>query len=768
MKTWHLHIEGQVQGVGFRPFVFALAQKTGLKGWVNNTIDGVHVCFNAEPTQAEVFKQKLLEQAPPHSLVTAARLQEIPKTFFDSFQIIHSQSKGKATLLLTPDLALCTDCKTELLAPEGRRKAYPFITCTHCGPRFSIIDQLPYDRENTRMAPFEMCPQCQKEYDLPSDRRYYSQTNSCPDCPIQLQLWQGTGKWIPGSASELLDRVVEEWKRGKIVAIKGIGGYLLTCDAANGQAVQELRARKHRPGKPFALMVPGCDDSIHAAERVELESAAAPIVLLPYPAIEAIAPGLDRVGVLLPYTPLYELLLQRFGRPIVATSGNISHSPIVFEDEKAKTMLGQLADFTLSNNRKIAVPQDDSVVQFSFFKKKRILLRRSRGLAPALIQPGLQLPAQTILAMGAELKSTFGWLHQGNLHVSQYLGDLSHFDTQQHYRLTLDHFRRVFQAQPEVLLCDQHPMYASTQLGQALAQEWQVPMHQYQHHQAHFAAILGEHQLLESTEPILGVVWDGTGLGADGQIWGGEFFRYQHYQVERCSHFAYFDFLLGDKMPREPRISALAVGWGITEATSLLQEKFTTSEWKIYHKLLEKKQPLQTSSVGRLFDAVAALLGLMDKQSYEGEAAMLLEVQALRYFKEHGLDAGCSYPLSVAARQAVDTKALIRAIVQDLRKGRATAEIAARFHLTLVDIIRQIANNLNIRRLAFSGGVFQNALLVDLIIHQLGRNFELYVHERLAPNDENISYGQLICFQIEQLFIKNKTEEYVLGNPRKN
>ncbi len=762
--TWHIHIKGQVQGVGFRPFIFLLAKKYELKGWVNNSTDGVHIEIEAVEELARSFYQEIINNAPVLSRITGHSFFKTEQKFFDNFQIIHSENIGQPNLLVTPDFAMCSDCKSELYDSPNRRNNYSFITCTNCGPRFSIVKKLPYDRVNTKMDIFQMCSTCFEEYQNPHDRRYFSQTNSCPKCNVELTLYDRNGNGISNHQIEILDKIVSFWQEGKIVAIKGIGGYFLTCDANNSETILELRKRKHRPSKPFAVMFPDLksisdNDETHFASFItkELQNEIAPIVLLDYDNFSAtsftkasLAPNLNQLGVMLPYTPLYDLLLQKFGQPIVATSGNISNNPIVFDDEKALQELTQIADFILKNNRDIVIPQDDSVVKFSFFKNQKIILRRSRGLAPTYINAELALSNQSILATGAMMKSTFSFLHQQNTYISQYLGDLENFDTQENYKHTVEHFLKLFTAQPKVILLDKHPEYPSTHFGKELAGELNVPVESFQHHMAHFGAVIGEHNLVHSEEPILGIVWDGTGLGDDGQIWGGEFFKYEKYDFQRSYYFDYFDFILGDKMPKEPRVSALSACWGVKGIEQFLKGKFTEIEWEVYSKILDKENPLQTSSVGRLFDAVASLLGILDVQTYEGEAAMQLENMALRYFKNNGLEFSSSYFLEGANNKSIPTKTLMRNIVLDLQKGKQKDFIAAKFHFSLMKIIEIVANNLKIKKIAFSGGVFQNGLLVDLIQHHFQNDFELFFHQQLSPNDENISFGQLVCYQIQQ------------------
>ena len=760
MQTWHIHIEGQVQGVGFRPFVFLLATEYGLSGWVNNTFDGVHVEINALEKIARKFYQHLVENAPVLAKITKHQIAVSSRKFFDNFQIIHSDLAGDANLLITPDFGLCIDCRADIYKVEDRRFHYPFTTCTNCGPRYSIIDSLPYDRERTTMSAFSMCNNCQTEYDNPFNRRYYSQTNSCSNCGIQMYLYDSDQRSINLSQKDIINEIIKQWSIGKIVAIKGIGGYLLTCAARNDKVIQQLRERKYRPTKPFALMfsdVEALEAVAHLRdiEIAELKSTISSIVLLDLKrgglgTIVELAPNLNQIGVMLPYTPLFDLLLKRFGQPIVATSGNISNSPIVFEDKKAIKELIQIADFVVTNNREIVVPQDDSVVKFTTFKKHKIILRRSRGLAPTYINAQLALSEKTVLATGAMLKSTFSFLHQKNTYISQYLGDLANFDTQENYEHTIRYFLNVFKKQPEIILTDKHLEYPSTLFGQQLADTLSCPVELIQHHIAHFGAVLGENNLLHSKDQVLGVVWDGTGLGNDKQIWGGEFFVYGNYDFSRCSYFDYFDFILGDKMPKEPRISALSVCWDIEGSEQFLKEKFSNTEWSIYSKILAKENPLHTSSVGRIFDAIASLLGIMDKQTYEGEAAIQLEQMATQYIKQHGLDFSSSYFTKEINYHQIPTKSLMTNIIKDLRDGQSKRYVAAKFHYSLMRLIELIASNLKIKKIAFSGGVFQNGLLVDLLIHHLSADFDLYFHKQLSPNDENISFGQLVCYQIAQ------------------
>jgi hydrogenase maturation protein HypF len=758
ISTWHIHIKGQVQGVGFRPFVYQHAQKFGLKGWVNNTTDGVHIEFNADEILSNNFYDEVLLNAPQLSHITSHCIEKTSSVDYKDFKIISSDNNGNPVLLISPDFATCENCSEEINNKTNRRYKYAFTTCTQCGPRFSIIKQLPYDRENTAMVDFEMCNRCKQEYYDPTNRRHFSQTNSSPDCPVLMKLFDNMQNIIEEDGTKIISKICGFWKAGKTVAIKGISGYLLTCDASNQNSIAELRKRKHRSTKPFAVMFPDMrslekEVNLNEAEIYELKSAAAPIVLLRLKskktsaiAVDEIAPQLLKIGAMLPYTPLYQLLLQQFLKPIVATSGNISNAPIVFEDEVALNELNTIADYILVHNREIISSQDDSVITYSRHSQQRIMLRRSRGFAPFYNNKNLLLPQTTILAIGALLKSSFTLMNKQNIHISQYLGDTNNYDSQKNFDATIHHFLNLFVAKPQVILTDKHPGYFTVQLGEQLAKKWDSQLIRVQHHEAHFASVLGEHNLLDKAEPILGVIWDGTGFGNDGQIWGGEFFVFDKHTFSRVNHFAYFNHFPGDKMATEPRLSAYSLCYEIEEAASILQPKFTQVEWNNYYRVI-KKNSLQTSSVGRLFDAVASLLGLIDKVSFEGEAAMLMEEEALRYFNSE-LNIPVNWLKEEALENLLSTQSLMKQIVTKIKEGKDRSAIAAWFHVQLVLAIQIVASLHQCYKICCSGGVFQNGLLIDLLIKISGEEFELYFNKELSPNDENISFGQVIKYEI--------------------
>lgn len=754
MKSYHIHIEGIVQGVGFRPFVYKYAKKENLTGWVNNTNDGVHIHLNCEKQKAGLFLQTLLSNLPPLAVVTRSEIKETTYQTYSDFEIIHSVTNTKPNLLLTPDATMCLDCKEELHNSKDRRFHYPFITCTNCGPRFSIISSLPYDRPNTTMDSFKMCAVCQKEYDNHLERRHYSQTNSCPDCRIEMQLFE---KGVLKERFTDLDYIVQNWNKGKIIAIKGIGGYLLTCDATDEKAIKTLRQRKQRPTKPFALMYPSIeavkkDVLLSEKESKELQSIHAPIVLLETKdsikskvVIDAVSHGLSRLGIMLPYTPLYELLLHSFHKPIIATSANITNSTIIYTDDKAIQELIKIADIILLNNREILIPQDDGVVQFTRKYQQKITLRRSRGKAPNYINPNLKAPKEAVLATGAMLKSVFGLFNRQNTYISQYMGNTSSYDAQLNYENTFSHFKDIFDTKIHAVVVDKHPDYFSTRFGNETAQNNKSQVFEIQHHKAHFYSVLGEHNLLDSKERILGVIWDGTGLGDDKNIWGGEFFTYEKGVMERVFHIDEFDFILADKMPKEPRISALAIAHNIAGATKYLKHKFTSTEWQVYKKLLAKESTLKGTSMGRLFDAVASILLDFDVHSYEAEASMLLEKTAADYAYNNSLSLAESY-METDKLPDNFVEFIIACIFNDIEQNIDKQFIAAAFHVTLVDYIIRIAEKFQISKIAFSGGVFQNALLVDMVLAFMNSDYELYFQNEFSPNDEGIPFGQLMYF----------------------
>lgn len=765
MKRYHIHIQGRVQGVGFRPFVYRVARSRGLRGWISNTKDGVHIEILAEnERQISELCDHIGSSCPPQARIEKLDYQIVPFQESGSFEIRMSSNSGIATMPLTPDFAICEECKSDLFDPHNRRYQYPFITCTNCGPRFSIIHQVPYDRELTTMESFQMCRACSDEYNNPVDRRFFSQTNSCPDCPVELELYHANGQRIEGDQESIIRYVSRAILKEKIVAVKGIGGYLLMADATSSPAIITLRRRKKRPTKPFALMYPSVKDTandviIHELILENWKSPECPIVLCTAKQSswfgikkELIAPGLNRLGIMMPYAPLFLLLLREIKGPVIATSGNITDSPILYRDQEALAALSDMADYILVNNREILIPQDDSVIQFSPFQRQKIILRRSRGMAPSMAPPPILNDfKESLLAMGAMLKSTFGVFHQDRLYISQYLGNTGTLSSQENYEKVIDHLARVLDFRPSKILVDLHPDYPSTLLGENLSERFNIPLHAIQHHEAHACAVLGENNLLDR-ENVLCVIWDGTGLGHDHQIWGGEFFRYRNQTLDRIAHWDYFDHLAGDRMSREPRLSLLSLISKEPALHELVRSKFSPDEFSNFLRVISRNS-LKTSSAGRLFDAVASLLGFADFNSYEGEAAMYLEAKAMEAY-ETNPDFDLYY--EVVDEDPLNIQELIRLIGRDLQQKKLDREfIALKFHVSMVKCIERIALRYGLGHLAFSGGVFQNALLVDLIIRDLGCKFELFFHKELSPNDESISYGQLMKYYVSEYLVKN-------------
>ncbi len=749
MKTWQIRVEGIVQGVGFRPMVYKYAREKSIYGEVSNGIDGVTINFNETEKGARDFYEAILRNKPPVSQITNSSLTPYKARLFTDFEIIESKDGSIKSVLFAPDYALCSECREELTEKTNRRYAYPFTTCTQCGPRYSIITGLPYDRPLTTMHTFNMCQPCLEEYNSPLSRRHFSQTNSCPDCGITLSLISAHGHTISSQEEEIKHLVCQSWSNGSIVAIKGIGGYLLTCDATNSNVIKRLRERKNRTSKPLAVMYPSVEhlNNFHVseAESSELTNTCSPIVLLRYKqaGLKEIAPGLNSEGVMLPYTPLYQWLLNDFQKPVIATSGNVSGSSIIYTDTRHDDLF-KVCDLILSNNREIVLPQDDSVIRYSPSKKQRIVLRRSRGIAPTYFNAGNYPLQQNVLACGADMKSALALTHQGNVYISQYLGDLETLDSQNNFSLVFDHLTQILGFQAGELLADKHPGYASTILAKDIALSKELPLTRVQHHEAHFAAVLGENELVETREKILGVIWDGTGYGNDGNIWGGEFFTYVSNTFTKVSHQAYFPVVAGERMAKEPRVAAFC----LMPNAEIVRQKFDDIELKILDNLLQRND-LKTSSIGRLFDAVASLLNLKEKQSFEGEAAMHLESCALTYLDQADNVPTKGYDLEFCANN-FNPMGILKQIIFDIDRETPGGEIAYKFHLSLISVIEQVAEQHGTKQLAFSGGVFQNGLLVDLIIEKLSKDFKLYFHKQLSPNDENIAYGQLVHFSIKQ------------------
>lgn len=744
-KTYKITISGQVQGVGFRPFVYNLANKFSLDGTVSNNQEGVIIYISGAPKNIKDFYKKLTLFPPPVSKIQHSSITKINFVDYKKFRILPSNKNGQLNLPLTPDFAICNDCKKELKDKKNRRYNYPFTTCVNCGPRWAITKTFPFERNNTSTNEFVMCNDCLKEYKNPYNRRFHSQTNTCPACGISLKLIDSKENEIEIINNNIYNKVAKLLLEGNIVAIKNASGYLLCCNAENTEIIQKLRTKKFRQKKPFAVLFPSLEFlkkefTLSKKELKSLTSTESPITVIPLKnyhgkiAINSVAPKLNQLGVMLPYTSILELLASKLSFPIVATSGNIHGSPIINTNNEAIEKLKDVADYFLQHNLKITHPQDDSVIKISAKFNQKVLFRRSRGFAPNYF--GITIKSsENILAMGADLKSSIAFFPNEYLYLSQYIGNLENYDVYNRFTATVNSFIKIFEQQPQVILTDKHPNYHSAQFGKELAKKTNSKLVEIQHHRAHFSAILGEHNLFN--QKVLGVIFDGTGFGEDSQIWGGEFFKYEKNTIKRIEHLEYFDWILGDKMSKEPRISLLCLA--SSEMNKLLAQKFTPNEICSYH-YLKSNNKLKTSSVGRLFDAVASLLNITDFNSYEGEAAILLE----NFIKNYELKSCKSYLIDFD--NGFSAKEIIKNIYLDLKKGASKQSCAANFLFTLATSILYYAKTNNYQHVAFSGGVFQNTTLVDMLIELASKKIKLYFHKNLTPNDENISFGQTLHY----------------------
>ena len=748
LSTYKILFNGQVQGVGFRPFVSKLAKKMGLGGIVSNNEEGVIIIASGASSDLLKFYQELINKPPPVARIIGHEMIKIKSASYDTFDIVPSSTEGKLNLALTPDFGICSSCAEEISDPDNRRFQYPFTTCVNCGPRWSLTNTFPFERAHTSMAEFSMCPVCQSEYEDQCDRRFHSQTNSCTDCGIQLELTNSEGTLINSSPNQVFKELSHLIRIGKIIAIKNTGGYLLCCDASKPEVIQRLRRLKRRPKKPFAILYPSLELlqeqlMVNELQREELCSTERPIVILSSTgfkgqlAVDDLAPGLNQLGVMLPYSGMLELLSKELAQPIVATSGNIHGSPVISDKEKSIALISDVADYFLHHNLSIVNAQDDSVVKYSFRNGQRIMFRRSRGFAPNYFDQ-FEKNMGKILALGGHLKSTIAFTPNDYLYISQYLGNLDHFEVYSRFTETTTVFRRIFEEEPDCILIDKHPGYLSSQYGEELSKTTGVPLYRIQHHKAHFASVLGENNLFASTDGILGVIWDGTGYGDDGQIWGGEFFTYRSGDMKRSGHFEYFDWLAGDKMSKEPRLSLFSLN--TDEKACFLNDKFTNNERDIYVSV-KSSNTLQTSSVGRIFDALASLLDYCDVNTYEGEGAILLEnavqdynLSQLKVYVHAGKDF------------RIRTHDLWKNLYKDFCDGMEKEKIILNFLYTLASVITEMATLTESHKIAMSGGVFQNTVLIDMVKELSENRFELFFNRNLAPNDENISFGQLMYY----------------------
>jgi len=757
-----LAIRGAVQGVGFRPFVYRLAVGRGVGGWVRNAVAGVFVEAEGDGELLRAFVEDLRGSPPPRAVIHSLEASWLDPAGYEGFAILESDQAGEPAAVVLPDIATCAACRREIFDPADRRYRYPFTNCTNCGPRFSIIERMPYDRANTSMRTFAMCQACASEYRNPADRRFHAQPNACPACGPRLELWDRSGA-ILDVADAALRRAVEALRHGQVVAVKGLGGFHLVTDASDEAAVRRLRVRKHREEKPFALMCPSLEAVAHicdvgASEAQLLASPEAPIALLARRgreeaiALSAVAPGSPSLGVMLPYTPLHHLLLADFGRPIVATSGNLAEEPIAIDEREALARLGDIADVFLVHNRPIVRHVDDSIVRLLLGRE--LVMRRARGYAPLPLPVGL--PARPTLAVGAHLKNTVAVSTPAGIAVSQHIGDLETQQSTEAFHRVIGDLQRLLRIVPEVVVADDHPDYLSTKHAQGLG----LPVVRVQHHVAHVAACMAENDL---AAPLVGVSWDGTGYGVDGTVWGGEFLHVGSNGWDRVASLRPFRLPGGERAVREPRRSALglamaAEGPGARALRDAAESAFTPVELQALCRAVERgvNAPV-TTSMGRLFDAAAALSRLALHSTYEGQAAVALEwafdesASGVYPFEVH--EDGPRWSASMRGWRppalVVDWQPGVEALVRDAAGGVEPGIISARFHRMLASAIVRVAERLGEPIVVLTGGCFQNRRLTELSVAALGRaGFRAYWHQRLPPNDGGISAGQLAAWAL--------------------
>ncbi len=740
-------IRGAVQGVGFRPFVYQLAHKLGLAGWVENTTFGVRLEIEGDDAAIAAFLRQVDEAPPPNAAVISVAIRDMACLADDTFVIRQSASQGARIAQILPDLATCADCLRELFDPGDRRYQYPFINCTHCGPRFSIVEDVPYDRARTSMRQFPMCPACRAEYEDPLNRRFHAEPNACPVCGPRIASWDVGGKELAKGREALL-AAAQALRDGKIVAAKGIGGFHLMADARNEEAVRQLRTRKRRPEKPFAVMFPARPDierecEVSPEERALLSEPACPVVLLrrkPGLVASAVAPDNPWLGAMLPYAPLHHLLMRELGFPVVATSGNLSDEPIAIDETEALTRLAGIADVFLVHNRPIVRPIDDSVARVVCGRDQ--LLRRARGYAPApILMEGL--PAG-VLALGGHMKTTVAVTLEDGVLLSQHLGDLETMPARLAHDRAVDDMLKLRGLAPRVVVRDLHPDYATSRMAARIG----PPVVGVQHHLAHVVACMAEHGI---APPVLGVAWDGTGYGTDGTIWGGEFLLVAKGSWCRVAHLRPFRLPGGEVAVHEPRRSAIGLLYEVFGADAFELDlppvaAFTPAERKVMKTALEQEvNAPRISSMGRLFDGFAALCGLRQSASYEGQAAAEFEWAADDVVPARSYDFPLVTNTAEDAPWIVDWKPALDALLCDRAAGVPVGAISAAFHAGLAKVLAAVARQIGTPRVILTGGCFQNARLTEEAVTALRTaGHEPVWHRRVPPNDCAIALGQAV------------------------
>ena len=764
-KRIQLTLRGTLQGIGFRPFVFRLAQELMLGGWIANTTQGVLLELEGSAKRLRVFQERMLSELPEPGAIQDITSLTIPSLGEQSFAIRASQSDGYRYAVLSPDLATCQACLNDLQDPHSRRYQYPFTTCAHCGPRYSIVHGLPYDRSHTAMSQFPLCHNCQEEFENPLDRRFHAETMTCPACGPEVALWDRQGKTL-AAQEEAWKQACDLIRHGRIVAVKGLGGFQLWVDAFNPAAVIRLRTRKHRPDKPFAVLFPSMPHlqahcEISPEEEQVLKSSASPIVLLKKRIdsflATAIAPKNPYVGAMLPFTPLHHLMATTLGFPVVATSGNRSEEPLVYQEQTAVTRLGDIADAFLVHNRPIIRPIDDSVVRV--MNGKPMMLRRARGYAPSPLQlssAASVLNDSPILAVGGHLKNTIAIMNNNQIIASPHIGDLSTVESITQFEQTVDDLLNLYHCAPQAIACDAHPDYRSTHFARAWGMQRDLPIIPVYHHHAHITACLAEHQL---TQPVLGVAWDGIGYGPDQSLWGGEFLLCQKEQFTQVGTVRPFSLPGGEICMREPRRVALSLLYEIYgENLSALNlpplHSLGPNTVQLMTSMIQRRVNCpMTSSIGRLFDGISALLGLSQTTSFEGQAALGLEYLA-QTARTSPFSPLYSLPIRLSPHSSTpfvaDWEPLVRAILQDMKAEIDLSEIAWRFHQTLAHLIVTMAEKIGCPTIALSGGVFQNSILACSTEQLLtAKGMKVVIPHLFGPHDGGLSIGQcLIAGQI--------------------
>lgn len=743
-------LRGAVQGVGFRPFVYRLANEMHLLGWVTNSTQGVVIEVEGAKECLDTFLLRIERDRPPRASIQSLESSYLDPTGFTAFTIQESDGSGPATAVVLPEIATCPDCLREVLDPSNRRYLYPFTNCTNCGPRFTIIEALPYDRLNTTMRRFTMCGECRREYEDPADRRFHAQPNACPVCGPQVALWNASGS-VLSTRHEAVQQAADAIRWGKILALKGLGGFHLLVDARNQEAVLRLRKRKQREEKPLAVMVPSLEAAktygqVSALEERLLCSPESPIVLLarrPDPPSDAIAPGVaprnPYLGMMLPYTPLHHILLRELGFPVVATSGNLSDEPICTDEKDALSRLGGIADAFLVHDRPILRHVDDSIVRI--LMGRELVLRRARGYAPLPIH--LTAPLPPTLAVGAHLKNTIAASVGTEVFVSQHIGDLETAQAFDAFQRVIGSFERLYGLHPKVVAADAHPDYLSTQFAGQMG----LPIVRVQHHHAHVLSCMAENGLEGS---CLGVAWDGTGYGLDGTVWGGEFLRPTATGFERVAHLRTFGLPGGERAVKEPRRSAIGLLYELYGDDLFAMDElapvgvFSPKERQTLKGMLAKHiNSPRTSAAGRLFDAVAAILALHLEAQFEGQAAMELE------WALAGVATDDRYPIQIVGDRfplVVDWEPMVRQILADVQRDLPAGRIAAMFHNALVESILAVARRIGETRIILTGGCFQNRYLTERAVQRLRKEgFRPYWHQRIPPNDGGIALGQVVA-----------------------